>query len=401
MNCNRIKVLLVQEHFRFYRAPLLCRLSEQPDIDLTVIHGTNSPVNRGEVGLHTAEAPMPFRVTKKPIPAVTLRDRQLLWFGSAVRLVRQEAFDVVIHDYFCRFLSIWPMQSIQRRQRRAFILWGIGFHLHPTWLTDKVRLSLVNRSDAVILYGPKERDRYRDLGVPENKLFLARNTVDIDGVDAGIAASTQERQLEIRKQLVALDGPVLLHSGRLAAVKRLDLLLKAVHILIKRWPGLKVVLIGEGPERESLAELAKKLGIDEAVHFTGSVTNPIELAPYILASDLIVAPSQIGLQAPMALAYGKPLVVSNDRSASESGPEYEAFVPGKTGLSYRHLDLNDLVRAIDELLCDPARREEMGRYGFRHVREEMATNGQIEGFLTAIRSVHARCASRSCASPEA
>jgi glycosyltransferase involved in cell wall biosynthesis len=385
-----IRLLIAQEHFRFYRAPLLRRISEDPDVELTVIHGTNAPVNKGEVGLTVLNTEMPFRVIKKPIPAITLGDRQALWFGSALRLIREEVFDIVIHDYFCRFLSIWPMQSFQRRHKRGFILWGIGFHLHPSWLTDNVRLAMVARSDALILYGPTERDRYLSLGVPEEKLFVARNTVDIDGIDAGIAAATEDRQAEIKKRLGVSQGPLLLHSGRLAPVKRLDLLLKSLQLLLKRWPGLKLVLIGEGPERAALTALARSLGVDNAVHFAGAITDPVDLAPYVLASDLVVAPAQIGLQAPMALAYGKPLVVSDDPSASGSGPEYQVFVPGKTGLSYSHLDLDDLPRAVGELLSDPARREEMGRYGFRRVREEMASDGQVDGFLQAIRAVHAR-----------
>lgn len=386
---QKIRLLVVQEQFRFYRVPLLSRISEERDIDLTVVHGTNPP-NRGEAGLNIANGPMLFRVVKGRIPAVTWQDRQALWFGLALRLVRSEPFDVVVHDYFCRFLSIWPMQSFQRRHNRGFILWGIGFHLPPTWFTDRMRLWMVSRSDAVILYGPREHKRYVSMGVPESKLFVAQNTIDIEGVEAGISAATKLKQRSIRERVGNFEGPILLHVGRLAKAKRLDLLVESLPFLRKRWPYVKLLLIGDGPERKVLAALAQKLGVAEAIYFAGSITDTVELAPWVLASDLVVAPAQIGLQAPMAHAYGKALVVSDDPLASVSGPEYRAFVPGKTGLTYRHLDRDDLVRAISELLANPDKLAKMGRSAFRYVREDMPTDWQTTGFLDAIRSVARR-----------
>jgi glycosyltransferase involved in cell wall biosynthesis len=364
---------------------LLAGLAEVPGIDLTMIHGTNLPAKAIDVGLSMATGPMPFRTIAAPISGLRWQGQELLWFGEALRVMKQESFDVVISDYYLRLLSIWAMQSIQRKMSAGFILWGIGFHQQAKPLLDRLRLLLVRRTDALLLYSNEGKKRYTAMGVPTEKCFVLQNTVDLEGIESAIAVTTEQDVQEYRQRLGTGEGPILIHIGRLARNKRLDLLIRALASLQERWPAIQLVLIGEGPELEVLQTLAGQLAVADRVHFTGAITNQKELAPWVLAADLIVAPAQIGLMAPMSFAYGKTLVISD--VPEHHYPEVQVVVPDQTGLAYRFEDVDDLCRKITILLADSDLRRRFAEAGRRRVFDTMGPEIMLQGFLDAIHSV--------------
>jgi glycosyltransferase involved in cell wall biosynthesis len=385
-----IRVLVVQQINRAYRVPLLKRLSQQADIELTMVCGTSPPVQAGDVGITIATDPMPFRTISGPISGLRWKGREILWFDLSLQLIKREFFDVVISDYYTRLLSIWPMQTIQHRRNAGFILWGIGFHQYPTPLLDKIRLLMIKRTDALLLYSEKESRRYQEMGVPQEKCFVIQNTVDIEGIDAGVAMATNARIQECRQEVGSEKGPLLMHIGRLAKNKRLDLLLRALPNLRKKWAKITLVLIGEGPEMEALQKLAHELSISGIVHFLGSITDHKLLAPWVIASDLIVAPAQIGLLAPMSHAYGKTLVISD--VPEHHFPEVQACIPGQTCMKYKYEDVDNLASVIDGLLANPEKCRMFAKAGSARVRELMGPEQMLDAFLAAIRYVHnTRC----------
>ena len=386
MNGHPVKVLVVQQINRAYRVPLLGRLSEHPNIELTMLHGTNPPVQAGDVGISMASGPMPFRTISGPIGGMRAQGREVLWFGLALQVMRREFFDVVICDFYARLLSIWPMQSIQHRRNAGFILWGIGFHQYPTPILDIVRLMMIKRTDALLLYSNKESQQYQRLGVPPDKCFVIQNTVDLEGIDTALASVTKQHIEACRRQLSTPEGPVLLHVGRLAKNKRLDLLLQVLPRLQKRWPNIRLALIGEGPEHAPLQRLAHVIAVDGLVRFLGPITDHKFLAPWVLTSDLVVAPGQVGLLAPMSLAYKRTLVISN--VSEHHGPEVQAFAPGETGMIYEYENLEDLGRVISNLLAAPEKCRKFAAAGATRVREFMGPERMLNSFLRAIRYTH-------------
>jgi glycosyltransferase involved in cell wall biosynthesis len=81
------------------------------------------------------------------------------------------------------------------------------------------------------------------------------------------------------------------------------------------------------------------------VCFYGSSFDEVENAKLIYASDLCVAPGEIGLTAMHSLVYGTPVVTHGD--FSKQMPEYEAVVSGRSGLFFREGDLLDLTDKIN------------------------------------------------------
>jgi glycosyltransferase involved in cell wall biosynthesis len=69
----------------------------------------------------------------------------------------------------------------------------------------------------------------------------------------------------------------------------------------------------------------------------------------------------------MCLTYGRTLVISD--ADKQHGPEVQAFIPGKTGLTYKYGDVQDLAETINKLLADPEKHRQFAESGSTHVRD--------------------------------
>jgi len=107
------------------------------------------------------------------------------------------------------------------------------------------------------------------------------------------------------------DRPLLLYVGRVAHEKNIDFLMRMFVRLRTRRPDALFVVAGEGPARESLAKLARHLGIDNAVRFIGYLDRATELPDCYAAGDAFVFASRTetqGLVLLEAMAQGTPVV---------------------------------------------------------------------------------------------
>ena len=169
--------------------------------------------------------------------------------------------------------------------------------------------------------------------------------------------------------------PVVGAIARLSPVKGLNFLLRAIPGLLKRFPGLQVLLVGDGPARADLVRLAYKLGIADRV----IVSHPVEDTRVPLAAlSVFVIPSLqegFGLSAAEAMAAGVPVV------ASGIGGLSQIVEHGRTGLLVPPGDADSLREAVDQLLADSQRRREFAEAGRRSVKERFDLRrmvGQVE-----------------------
>ncbi|MFF0157604.1 glycosyltransferase [Streptomyces sp. NPDC005263] len=152
-------------------------------------------------------------------------------------------------------------------------------------------------------------------------------------------------------------APLVVCVGRLCRQKGQDVLLAAWDTVAGGAPGARLVLVGDGPDRERLQASAPA-----SVLFAGAVTDAV---PWYQAADLVVLPSRwegMALAPLEAMACGRPVVVSDVDGARESlPPELAArcLVPPENPAA--------LARAVTDLLLDPRLRESLGRQGRRYV----------------------------------
>jgi glycosyltransferase involved in cell wall biosynthesis len=149
----------------------------------------------------------------------------------------------------------------------------------------------------------------------------------------------------------AKNGQVrLLYVGRVSREKDLDLLAEAYRRLRNDGLSIQLCVVGHGPYSKEFSE-----SLPEAL-FTGYLTGP-DLAAAYASADIFVFPSTtdtFGNVIIEAQASGVPVIVS------DSGGPKELVENNRNGLITKSHDLEDLTRAIRELVADPERRKQMG-----------------------------------------
>jgi len=106
----------------------------------------------------------------------------------------------------------------------------------------------------------------------------------------------------------------ILYAGRLLSHKNVDTLIKAIALVKKKHPSISSLIVGEGPERESLEKLAKELDIEKSVKFFDFIAGDTALYAQMKSAKVFVLPSLregFGLVTIEANACGIPVVVVN------------------------------------------------------------------------------------------
>jgi glycosyltransferase involved in cell wall biosynthesis len=202
-------------------------------------------------------------------------------------------------------------------------------------------------ADRVVAVSAAVRDFcIQHIGLPASKVVLIRN---------GIELPNELPEKQSARQYLGLPGdiPLLGAVGRLDPAKGYDILLQALPLVERAC----LVIAGEGPERTRLEALAQSLGVADRVRWLGFQA---EILPVLAAFDLFVQPSRHeGLPVTVleAMAAGLPVV------ATSIGGTPEAVLDGETGRLVPPEDPGALAAALNSLLGDPSRRQEMGTAG--------------------------------------
>jgi len=167
------------------------------------------------------------------------------------------------------------------------------------------------------------------------------------------------------------DAHVMLFAGRIQPLKAPDVLLRAVRVLLERNPSLRSRLVvpvvggpsGSGLEHpESLAELARDLGLDDVVRFVPPVTQP-DLSRWCAAADLVAVPSyneSFGLVAVEAQASGTPVV------AAAVGGLTTVVHDEVSGLLVNDHDASVWAAALQRVIGDVGLRDRLASGALQH-----------------------------------
>ncbi|MFM7489947.1 MAG: glycosyltransferase [Actinomycetota bacterium] len=224
------------------------------------------------------------------------------------------------------------------------------------WLTH--RAELFDRATYLLANSEFVRGRLIALGAPADKVVLHRIGVDLGRFAPAASTSTS----------TAPDHVVFV--GRLAAVKGIDIAVRAMAVVRRSHPSARLTVVGDGPLRSEMEELAVSLGVD--VTWRGALpfdqvldelsTATVVVAPSITATN--GQPEALGLSLVEAQACGIAVV------ASRSGGIPETVVDGVTGLLAEEGSVDETANHITRLLGDSELRSRLGRAGREHVTRE-------------------------------
>jgi glycosyltransferase involved in cell wall biosynthesis len=176
-----------------------------------------------------------------------------------------------------------------------------------------------------------------------NSLDCERQWTLLSALTAQELGSTRERLFG------AAQAPVVLAAARLTASKRFDLLIRAAASLIRSGRELRLLFIGDGPERAALERLAREMGVQAA--FVGECYDEGELARLFGCASVTASPGNVGLTCMHSLAYGVPVVTHDD--PDDQGPEWEAITPETTGSLFRKGSVESLAEALERWTRTP------------------------------------------------
>jgi len=205
---------------------------------------------------------------------------------------------------------------------------------------------------------------------------IAAGTIEVIYNPVDIARISWLSRMHLEHPFFQGGVPVILAVGRLVWQKGFDLLLRAFREVLSELDA-RLILAGEGHERESLQRLAKDLGIAAKVSFVGFQTNPYA---FMSKADVFVLSSRYeGLPMVLleALACGTP-VISTD---CKSGPR-EILDNGRCGLLVPVRDMKALSEAIVRSLKDSELRENFSRLG-----RERATDFSVDRIIRQYENV--------------
>src|SRR5437588_6197983 len=165
-----------------------------------------------------------------------------------------------------------------------------------------------------------------------------------------------------------------------------ECLLEAFRLLRPRHPDLALLLVGDGPTRELVAERARELALGDTVIFTGNVAHR-EIPQYVAAMDIAVAPfrSQLGDE-----LYGSPMklfeymAVGTPTVSTAIGQVSELVEDGQTGLLYPAGDAGALAEAVGRLLDDARLASSIGSRARALVRSAYTWEAIIPRILDVV-----------------
>jgi glycosyltransferase involved in cell wall biosynthesis len=184
--------------------------------------------------------------------------------------------------------------------------------------------------------------------VPLSKLHVVHNGINTARFKDFIPQPALRHSLDIPE-----GAPVIGTVGRLNEVKRQDILLEAFSELRRRIPTVHLLLVGDGPERSRLEQIANHLGVADAVRFAGYQAQPQR---YLGVMDFFVLTSRsegMPLSVLEAWAAGVPVITSR------VGGLPELIEQGVTGLLVEFGDRPALVQALYAGLTDAQLRDDL------------------------------------------
>ena len=195
------------------------------------------------------------------------------------------------------------------------------------------------------------------------RVIRIHNGVDLEGLDRGNARDEVRRELGVDSECLLI-GTV----GRLTTIKGHEYLLKTAQLVLQKRRDVKFVIVGDGPLRVGLQNLAAQLRITENVAFLGHQDDASSLME---AMDIFVLPSLhegIPMAILEAMALGRPVV------ASRVGGIPEVITDGVHGLLVSAGDPAGIAQACLKLIGDRGFAERCGRAGRVRVAQQFSSD---------------------------
>lgn len=232
------------------------------------------------------------------------------------------------------------------------------------WLKGKYYRALDNITaginDRIIAVSNSVKFDLIQQGVRSDKITIIHNSIEIEPWQGRLDENHKTQQKE---ELGIDSGPVLGTIARLSPQKDIQTLLHAISDVVREFPNLRCLIVGDGDQRRELENLSQRLKLRENVIFMGyrdDAREILEIFDVFVLSSLWEGFPLVVLE---AMAANKPVIATRVAGTAE------AMVDGKTGILVPLRDSKRLAESITKLLADQRLAQKMGVAGRHRVNK--------------------------------
>ena len=249
-----------------------------------------------------------------------------------------------------------------------------------SWLWKGLIAQLLRRTDAIIGVSKETCAGFKDsLGIPDSKIHLIPNGLDIDRFDRSFDSGAKRRELGIA------DGERVIGCiGNLRPEKNQRVLIRAFSIVLKKFPQTRLVFAGRDLMNGSLKGLADGMGLGSKVLFLGARKDVPELYSVL---DVFCLPSLyegMPISILEAMASKVPIVATDVLGIRG------IITSDETGLLVKSNDAQALADGIERLLVDSGLRGHTTRKAFEYVSNHHNMNAWINRYKEFFSSIYAK-----------
>ncbi|MDO1605943.1 glycosyltransferase family 4 protein [Lactobacillus sp. YT155] len=250
------------------------------------------------------------------VPFVSFTDRRIAISGMfhAVEIAKELELDIIhtqtefsvgmIGKYVANRLKV-PCVHTYHTMYEDYLHYVLNGHLlKPYHVKQMTKMFLSHTSGAI---APSEQVR--------EVLQRYKIKTPISIIPTGVDLSEFTKPVETKKLRASLgieeDAPVILSLSRIAMEKKIEMTIKAMPKLIKKYPKIKLVIVGGGPDMDEIQEITRSVNMQDHVIFTGEVDHD-KVSPYYHMANLFVSSSDTetqGLTCIEAIASGAKVIV--------------------------------------------------------------------------------------------
>lgn len=318
----------------------------------------------------------PFKIFRQSL----ISNNPLIWpkwifsYGQVKELIKKHSIKHIIVSH------VLPMGTVAYMVNKKFgtpytvICHGMDvLSALKKWRKKQLMIKVLNNASQIVVNSQYTASLIRGLENWQGKIVVITPGTDILNQPSGIEIA------DLRDKYKLADKKILLTVGRLVPRKGHDLVIKALSKLTEQFSDLVYLIVGEGPAKNDLIQLASSLQLKEKVIFTGEAPNNYLPAFYKLSDIFINVEKQIEEDVPgfgivflEANAFSKPVI------GGRSGGAKEAVVHEKTGLLVDPNDLENISQAITRLLQDNDFARKLGEQGKQRVIDEFSWSQRAE-----------------------
>lgn len=282
---------------------------------------------------------------------------------ESVRVLREREIDVIHHMFpavYGQSFSLLPLFG--KTRGHPFVFGPISAHFYSRPLdetilslpTSKLHMKTIRKSDRIVAITEQVKKLYSGI-VDDERIWV----IPI-GVDANFFKSSRKQRRE--------EGYELLCVGYLYKLKGLEVLIRSMAVVAEERKDVKLRIVGKGPEKRKLVDLARALHIEGKVVLEGFVPHT-RIVEFYQRCDIFCFPTlgePFGKVVLEAMACAKPVVASN-----VGGPA-EIIKDGRTGFLVPPAQPRALAEKILEVLSDASKMRKIGRNARKEVLQKYA-----------------------------